>query len=395
MNVDLAVDFAGVKLKNPVILASATPGWDGLRLEQAGKAGAAAVIPKTIGPSVEWAQHPRCGRMSVVRLGGKPMGMINLELFTTKSKEEWITTDLAIARRGGASVIGSIFAAPDPRKTGEMADEIANTEYVDMLEIYVSCPMPASAVGMHIGRDPAAVFKQVAAVRQKTSLPVMVKMTPNISDMVSVARACLDAGANALAISNSIRGFAGVNVDSGKPVLPAFGGYTGPAIKPVIQRFVAEVALAVPIPISAVGGIMTWRDAVEYIMLGASTIQVCTSVMWGQYGKIDKIVSGIREFMEEKGYLSIDDFKGIALRDIVTIEEYSRRPRKVAHVAHDSCKKCGICYQVCFYDAIEMSDGLPRVNADLCDGCGLCAEFCPCDKAISLRELDRLCTTSL
>lgn len=149
---DLQVNFAGVTFRNPLVLASATPGWDGLRLKKAGEAGFGAVIPKTIGPIQDWAVHPRNGRLFLYRVGNRPIGMVNLELFTTKTREEWIAQDLALAREGGAKIFASILAMPEPEQTAELASQVEATGLVDLFELNVSCPMPASTVGMHIGQ---------------------------------------------------------------------------------------------------------------------------------------------------------------------------------------------------------------------------------------------------
>jgi len=374
---DLRVNFAGVELKNPLILGSATPGWDGERLKQAGQAGFGAVVPKTIGPVQDWAAHPRNGRLQLVKLGKNPIGMVNLELFTTKTREDWIARDLAVAREGGAKMIASVLAMPDPEDTARLVEEIQATGLVDLLELNVSCPMPVSTVGMHIGKSPDLTYKQVKAARSKAKVPLSVKLTPNISDMVEVAQAAVEAGVDALTISNSIRSFAGVDVETGKPYLRGYGGYTGPAIRPIIMRHLSEVARAVKVPISAVGGVMSWRELVEYIMLGATSVQTVTSVMWNGYSAAGKILEGLSKFMDEKGYKTVDDFRGIALPHITTVEQLATEPALFAGINEDTCTKCGICHRVCFYGAIQNEGSRYWVAQQNCDGCGLCAQWCP------------------
>ncbi len=374
----LKVNFAGLELHNPVILASATPGWDGEHSRRAARAGAGAVVPKSIGPPSTWAQHPRSGRFRVFRLRGKPMAMLNLELYTTITKEEWVKRELEVAASGGAPVIASLVANPDLEQTEALTREVSATGFAAMIELNVSCPMPSAreGVGYRMGNDPERTLLQTKAARAGTSLPLAVKLTPNVSDMVEVAQRAKEGGADALVISNSVRAFAGVDINTGEPILPAFGGYTGPAIKPIIQRFVAEVAREVQLPISAVGGIGTWQDVVEYIMLGATTVQVCTSVMWEHYDHLRKLVEGLRGFVRAKGYSNIEEFRGVALRHLTTIEEYARRPAKVAALIQDLCTNCRLCGKVCFYDAIEFTPDMTFIP-ESCDGCGLCLEFCP------------------
>ena len=375
----LEVDFAGVKLRNPIILGSATPSWDGKTSKKASLTGVGAIVPKTIGSPALFSQHPRCGRLRFIRYGrGRPFGMVNTELYTTMTPEDWLDGELAIAAEGKAKIIASIVAEPEPEQTVELARRVEATGLVHMFELNVSCPMPDAQVGYRVGQDASIVFTQTKAVKEVAKLPVGVKMTPNVSDMVSIAQAAKDAGADFLTISNSVRSLAGVDIETGKPYLPAYGGYTGPAIKPIIQRFVSEVAQAVDIPISAVGGIRTWEDVVEYIMLGATTVQTVTAVMWEGYDALDKLIKGLRRFMERKGYSSIEDFRSIALPHITTIQEYATYPQKWAVLEREKCNACGLCFKVCFYEALSGdSEGYPQVRQENCDGCGLCVEVCP------------------
>lgn len=325
----LEVNFAGVEFRNPVIVGSALPTWDGKACRKLGLAGAGGIVPKTFGPPATFAKHPQCGRMRLMRQdGGRPFGNINLELYTTVPIGDWLERELAIAAEGGAKIIVSIVVGADVERTVELVEMVEATGLADMFELNASCPMPDAEVGFRIGQDPALCYAQAKAVKAVAHVPVGVKMTPNISDMVPVAQAVKDAGADFVTISNSVRSLAGVDIETGKPYLPAYGGYTGPAIKPIIQRFVSEVARAVDIPISAVGGVRTWEDVVEFIMLGATTVQTVTAIMWDGYEGVTKLVNGLREFMERKGYNSIEDFRGIALPHIISIQEYASYPPK-------------------------------------------------------------------
>jgi len=374
----LEVNFAGVKLRNPIIVASGLPSWNGETCKKCGLSGAGAVIPKTFGPPATFAQHPRCGRKRLIREGrGRPFANVSVELFSTMPLEDWLNRELAIAAEGGAKMIASVLVGLDTRRTVELVQKIEATNLVHMFELNVSCPMPDSQVGFRIGQDPELCFTQTEAVKAATNLPVGVKMTPNISDMVPIAQAVKDAGADFVTISNSVRVFAGVDIETGKPYLPVYGGYAGPAIKHIIQRFVSEVARAVDIPISAVGGVRTWEDAVELIMLGATTVQSCTAVMWDGYKRITKLVKGLREFMERKGYNSIEDFRGISLPCIMSIQEYAAYPPKHVVLEREKCNDCGLCLKVCYYDALYSdSKGQLQTRPENCDGCGLCVEFC-------------------
>jgi len=379
----LETNFAGVKLRNPLILASATPGWDGERCRQAWLHQAGAIVPKSIGPPVQFAQHPRCGRMKIIRQGNTRIGMVNIELYTTMTLEDWLKTELEKASQKGGCVIASVVAHPNPEDTAGNAKKIQDTGKVAMFEINVSCPMPAdqSKVGFQMGNDPETCFRQVQALKKAVSLPVGIKLTPTAHNMVPMAQAAEKASADFLTIANSIRSFAGVDITTGLPRIPAYGGYSGPAIKPITQRHVSEVAKAVKIPISACGGITTWEDVVEYVMLGATTVQICTSIMWQGYGHFKTILKGLEDYLEREKLASLDQIRGKTLPYITTIEEVCKRPPLVSRVDAERCpnlKKggCELCGRVCFYGAIEFSPRL-KLKPENCDGCNLCVEICP------------------
>lgn len=382
---DLKVNYAGVQFRNPLVLASATPGWDGEGMKRAGLAGIGGVVPKTIGPVQDWAAHPCNGRLQLVKHGGKAIGMVNVELFTTKTREAWIKEELPIAKEGGAVMQLSVLAMPHPEETAELVQEIQNTGMADLLEINVSCPMPASTVGMHIGKSAELTYQQVKLAKSVAKIPVTVKLTPNVSDMVEIAQAVKDAGGDGVTISNSVRSFAGVDIETGLPLLRGYGGYTGPAIKPIIMRHLSEVAKNVDIPISAIGGVMSFKEIVEYVMLGATTVQTCTAVMWNGYSIITKMLKDLNNWMDMKGYKSLDEIRGIALPHITSVEELAKLPPKFANIDSDMCTDCGMCEKVCFYRAISAGDNAHLVNKEKCDGCGLCVQCCPAE-AIELED---------
>ncbi len=381
---DLKVNYCGVDFKNPLVLASATPGWDGEAMRLAAQAGIGGVIPKTIGPKQDWAAHPRNGRFYLHKYQNKPIGQINMELFTTMTRDVWVEHELAEAKKGGATMQISILAMPDPEDTAKLVEELQRTGMVDLFELNVSCPMPASTVGMHIGKSAERTAQQIRAAKSVAKVPLTVKLTPNVADMVEIASAAKEAGAEGLTISNSVRSFAGVNIETGKPYLRSYGGYTGPAIRPIIMRHLSEVARNVDIPLSAVGGVNSYREILEYIMLGATTVQVCTAVMWNGYPAITKMLKDLDNWMDKKGIQSLDEIRGCALKDITTVEELAKEPPKHAQINPDICVGCGKCRKVCFYRAITGEEKNITIDTKRCDGCGACEMWCPA-QAIHLR----------
>ena len=285
--------------------------------------------------------------------------------------------ELKIAAEGGVPIIASVVADPDPSNTQKIASAVVDTGFVSMIEVNVSCPMPVEKVGMHIGRNPKLTAEQTKAVKEAVEVPVTVKLSPNFAYLDEIARAAEEAGADAISATNSVQALYGVDIETGRPILPAFGGYSGPAIKPITLRCVAKIAKAVKIPISGIGGVSNWKDVVEYIMIGATTVQTCTAVMWKGLKVFRQLSDGLRTFMERKGYERIEDLRGVALKYLTTVEEMAKKGSMHATVDEDLCNGCEICVTVCQYDAIEMIGDKAKTDPEKCDGCGLCRAWCP------------------
>lgn len=385
----LSVEIAGIHLRNPIIVASATPSWDGQRTQLAWKAGAGAVVPKSFGPPDHWANHPRCGRMKLITHNNQKIGMVNVELYTTMPLQRWLDEELELAFGENSNIIASVVAHPDPDQTAKHVRIIEETGKISMTEINVSCPMPLGSdkVGFQMGNDPALCFEQISTIKKLSSLPVGIKLTPTTFNMVPMAEASKAGGADFLVIGNSVRAFAGVDIYTGLPKLPAYGGYSGPAIKPITQRHVSEVARKVDIPIIAVGGISTYEDIIEYIMLGASAVQICTSIMWNGYSQVQKLLADLEYYMQEHTINNLVDIRGKTLPYIKTIEAYAQNTPLTCRLDTNVCinhktGKCNKCSTVCFYGAIGVHP--TRIFSELCDGCGLCTEICPVG-ALTLR----------
>jgi len=232
------------------------------------------------------------------------------------------------------------------------------------------------------------------AAKKGTDLPLLVKLTPNVTDIVPIANAAVKGGADAISAINTVESLIGIDIETATPLpiaygmdnteqMSTYGGFCGPAVKPIGLRFVSQIAKAHPnIPISGIGGIENWSSAIEYLMVGARTLQVCTAVMWYGFSIIKDMTSGLTEFMERKGYDSLDSMIGKALPKITSWTALTKLPPVVARVIAKKCTGCKECVIACAdggFVAIQMRDKKAVVNNDKCDGCGLCAIVCDYD----------------
>lgn len=363
---DLSVRFAGLELANPVIAASGPATRDYERIKRCVEAGA-AVVTKSI-PTLP-APIPR-PRLSIL----KGIGMQNIDTFSEYDVGRWVR-EIREAKRLGVPLIASV-AAEDPERMLEVARAVEDAG-ADMIELNLSCPH--ALMGKIISTDEELTESYVKMVKEEVGIPVMAKLTPNVSEIAPIAVAAEKAGADAVSAIDTLKCLIGVDLERGEPLLPVFGGYSGPAIKPIALRCVAEIALKVGVPVSGVGGIMSWRDAAEMLMIGATTVQLCTAIMWRGYKAITEVVRGLEGFMERKGYSGSRELIGKALKKLVPPERFYKMPVKPlkAGVDENLCNGCGICEQVCFYDAVKVVEGRAKVDREACDGCGLCAQLCP------------------
>jgi len=270
------------------------------------------------------------------------------------------------------------------------------------LELNFSCPhggIPGKQVGSEIGQDPQVTKQITGWVKELAKVPVWVKLTPNITDITIPGNAAKAAGADAITAINTIRALIGINLDTLEPYpsvkgCSAFGGYSGPAVKPIALRYVAELARGVGLPVSGVGGINNWRDAAEFILAGATTLQVCTAVMFNGYEIINELLDGLTGFMEDKGFSSIEEFRGLVLPKLSGVTELDTSWRVISEIDRTTCVKCNLCYVACRdagYQAIEIrEDRLPYTLEDKCTGCSLCMQVCPVWDCITMKQTEKM-----
>ena len=396
---DLSVDFCGLKFENPFMLSSAPPTATWEMIRRAFDAGWGGVVAKTLGLEPTPNVRPRFAKL---QFGEKEMaGFENIELITDRPIEDWLPELEQIKKDYPDKIlIASIMAEMAADKWQELVKRVQETG-VDAIELNVSCPhgMPERGMGAAIGQDPELTGKVVKWVKEVADVPVIAKMTPNVTDITLIARAAEKNGADALSGINTVLSFMGVDLETMEPKpsvngMSAFGGGCGPSVKPIALRCVAQMAKSTKLPISGIGGISTWRDAVEFMMVGASTLQVCTAVMFRGYRIVKGLKSGLANYLAEKGFDSVKEVVGYILPKLTALEKLDFTHRVVYEVDEDKCIRCGRCYVACLdggYEAITLDEeGLATIDEDKCDGCSLCYHVCPVWDCIKIKTMEKL-----
>ena len=381
---DLSVDFVGMHFPNPFTLASAPPTRTAEMIKRAFAAGWGGAVTKSIALDPAMDLQPR---LQPLRHRKRNIGMENVELSTQLTVEDWQQEIASVkATYPDRPLWASIMDAPVEENWQRLAEAIQEAG-IDALEINVSCPhgMPSKGMGAFIGQDAALTGDVVSWVKKVAKVPIVVKLTPNVTDITFVAQAAKEKGADALCTVNTVSGLIGVDLDTLAPVpsvggVSTYGGYSGPGIKPIALRCVAQIAKATGLPVSGLGGLSTWQDAVEFMAVGASTVQVGTAVMWDGYAIIEEMLHGLNGYLDGKGFADLKPVIGAALPKIVEFPEMPLAPRARARV-DDTCNGCLLCITACADGGFQAISGLKgevvTIDGDKCDGCGLCAMVCP------------------
>jgi len=390
----LEVEICGLKSKNPFWLASSPVSNSAAMISRAFEAGWAGCVYKSLGIEDKPGQPAAINvtpRLAPLLVDGKMVGLENIELITDRPLSDNLK-DIAQLKRNYPQnlLFVSIMALPVERDW-KMLARVCEDAGADGLELNFSCPhgsMRGQRAGSSIGQDPEIAGEVTAWVKEASSLPIMVKLPAEVPDIGAVGRAVRIAGANAVAAINTVPCIMGVDLDTLSPIPSVFGvsthgGYSGPAVKPIGLKKVADLSLdpEVGLPIAGIGGIATWRDALEYILLGATVVQICTAAMHYGYRIIAGLTDGLSNWMEEKGYTSLRECCGLSLGRLKHPNELDRAHRAVAKIHPELCARDDLCFLACQdggHQAIALqTDRLPAVDEQKCAGCGLCAAVCP------------------
>lgn len=400
---DLRINLAGIESPNPFWLASAPPTNSGYQVQRAFEAGWGGAVWKTLGEPI----INTSSRFAAISFNGKKVvGFNNIELITDRPLEVNLKEIYETKKRfPNHAIIASLMVEPSREKWHEIVKRVEDVG-VDGLELNFGCPhgMAERGMGAASGQQPDLVESQTMWVKEVARTPVIVKLTPNITDITMTAKAAVRGGADAISMINTINSLAGVDIDTWNTIphvagKGAHGGYCGPAVKPIALNMVAECArnANINIPLSGIGGISNWRDAVEFMLMGATGVQVCTAAMHHGFSIVEDMIDGLNNYLDEKGILSVTELIGKSVEKYSDWGNLDLNYQTVAKINTDICINCNKCHIACEDTAHQCIDMLtdPKGNKYLkvreadCVGCNLCSIVCPEEGAISMIELPR------
>lgn len=433
---DLSVNFAGIRSPNPFWLASGPPTNCGEQIMRAFDAGWGGAVWKTIGEPITNVSS----RYSAMDWKGlRIAGFNNIELISDRPIDLNLREIAEVKRRYPKHAVVASLMVESTRETWHDIVRRSEDAGADGLELNFGCPhgMSERGMGSAVGQVPEYACMITEWVKEVARTPVIVKLTPNIADIRTAARAAKRGRADALSAINTINSITGIDLDTLVPRpnvdgQSSHGGYCGPAVKPIALHMVQQIA-ADPesaLPISGIGGVSTWREAAEFILLGAGTVQVCTAAMHYGFRIVEDMADGLSNWMDEKGYTTIEDFRGLSVPRVRDWKDLNLNFKIVAAIDPAKCIGCDLCYVACWdgahqcihFDpalghnppaAIEAASRariayspvskpaqanvphgrtpaarIPYVDESECVGCNLCSLVCPVDNCITMKHVD-------
>jgi len=400
---DLTTTFLGIKSPNPFWLASAPPTDKAYNVNRAFEAGWGGAVWKTLGedPPIVNVNGPRYG--AIHGNDRRVLGFNNIELITDRP----LGVNLAEIRQikrdwPDRALIVSVMLPMNEQSWAKYVPMIEDTG-CDGLELNFGCPhgMSERGMGSAVGQVPEYIQQAAAWCKKFARVPVIVKLTPNITNILPAAKAAKDGGADAVSLINTLNSIMRVDYDSltiypSTDGMGSHGGYCGPAVKPIALHMVAEIARSREtkgLPISGIGGITDWRDAVDFLALGAGTVQVCTAAMVYGFKIIDDLVDGLSNYLDTKGFASVGEIVGKAVPSVTDWQYLNLNHVDKAFIDQDLCIQCGRCHIVCedtSHQAITATRNGARhfevIDAE-CVGCNLCVSVCPVVDCITMRPM--------
>ncbi len=426
---DLRVTFAGrISSPNPFWLASGPPANCADQVMRAFDSGWGGAVWKTIGePIVNVSSR----YSSTDWNGQRMMGLNNIELISDRPIEANLREIAEVKKRYPRHAVIASLMVESKREAWHEIVRRAEDAGADGLELNFGCPhgMSERGMGSAVGQVPDYTCMITEWVKEVARTPVLVKLTPNITDIRAIARAARRGGADALSAINTINSITGIDLDALTPRpdvngKSTHGGYCGPAVKPIALHMVQQIAAdpAVGLPVSAIGGVGGWRDAAEFILLGATTVQACTAPMHYGFRIVEDMIDGLSRWMDEKGFHTIEDFRGLSNARVTEWQHLDLNFKIVARIDPAKCIGCQLCYVACWDGAHQCIhvDGcsrpedalartresivstpaapavphdvpaarIPRVDEQECVGCNLCWLVCPVEGCITMARVD-------
>ena len=399
---NLTSTFVGITSPNPFWLASAPPTDKEYNVRRAFQAGWGGVVWKTLGeagPPVVNVNGPRYG--AIWGADRRLLGLNNIELITDRPLEVNLREMKAVKRDYPDRALIASLMVPCVEEAWKAILPLVEETGADGIELNCGCPhgMSERGMGAAVGQNPDLIERITRWCKQTTRMPVIVKLTPNITDVRLPALAAKRGGADAVSLINTINSITSVDLDdfAPEPTIDGkgtHGGYCGPAVKPIALNMVAEIARnpeTADLPISGIGGVTTWRDAAEFLTLGAGNVQVCTAAMTYGFGIIKELTAGLSLWMDRKGLTSVEQVTGRAVPNVTDWQYLNLNYVTKARIDPDACIGCGRCFAACedtSHQAIwQKPDRVFEVNDAECVACNLCVNVCPVEGCITMERL--------